>query len=116
MILFIPLLQYCITPLFFYPNTPLLHGFNTPSLLYQVALNELREHRDHHELDVPSLAKRIRVMNHILSRKTEPDWKFAELHNLGDVQAEGDGPGVACLVGLPVRQDVAGISDTPAIG
>jgi hypothetical protein len=55
-------------------------------------------------------------MNHILSRKTDPDWKFAKLQNLGDAQAEGDGPEVARVVGLPVCQYIAGISDTPAIG
>ena len=55
-------LQYSIIPLF-----------------YQVALDELRDDRDHHELDVPILAKSIREVNHILSRKSEPDWKSINL-------------------------------------
>jgi hypothetical protein len=83
----------------------------TPCLLSKkIALDELRDDRDHHELDVPLLAKSIRVMNHILSRKNDPDWNSAKLHNFGDAQADGDGPDVSTRVSLPVRQDVATVS------
>jgi hypothetical protein len=50
----ISIFHYSIPPWFQYSTTP---------LFYQVALDELRDDRDHHELDIPFLAKSIRVMN-----------------------------------------------------
>jgi hypothetical protein len=77
------------------------------SLTKEVALDELRYDRDDHLVDVPLLPANVRVVNHVLSRKSDPDWKFAKLHNFGDAQAEGDGPDVARFVGFPVRQGVS---------
>ena len=82
----------------------------------EVALDELRYDRDDHQLDVPLLPANVWMVDHILSRKSDPNRKFAELHNFGDAQAEWDGPDVSSGVGLPVRQDVATVSDTPATG
>ena len=70
----------------------------------EVALDDFRYDRDDHQLDVPLLPANVRMVDHILSRKSDPNRKFAELHNFGDHQAEGDGPDVARFVGLPVCQ------------
>ena len=114
--------QDIINPIF---SFPLLHHSTTPSLhlyhsitpfFYQVALDELRDDRDDHQLDVPFLSANIRMVEHVLSPQLQPDRKGPKLNNLGNLQPEGDGPGIIIFVCLPVCQDVSRVSDAPAIG
>ena len=55
-------------------------------------------------------------MGHVLPRKLKPDRKSSKLLHLAKGQAERHPPDVAILVRLPVGQNVAGITDAPAIG
>ncbi len=86
------------------------------SVSEQIALDQLRDDRSHPQLDAPLLSANVRVVDHILSCQTKPNGKWVKFHHLADPHPKGNGLGVAILVRLPVRQDIAGISNAPAVG
>src|SRR5262245_60304123 len=80
----------------------------------EVASDQFGENRGHDELEVPLLSIEVGLDGHPLDCELEPDRQLAELVDLGDGQPDGHGP-VAPVLVLPVREDVAGVADAPAV-
>lgn len=81
----------------------------------EIPLDELREDRGGRKLEIPHLSEVGRMHRHPLSCDLEFDGKWTKLNNFADRHANGDGVAVRGG-GLPVRQDIPGVSDAPTIG
>jgi hypothetical protein len=56
------------------------------------ALDEVRNHRGHTQLDVPPLTEVVRVMNHVLHPECELHGKRPKFHHLAHAYPNGDSP------------------------